>query len=307
MATAMLRTMNPDQQLLVWRGWLPLAVLPLLVLTFVPASWPRWAFMWLLIAAIFIGFKWATWRRTPAAGVPLWRQLSYLLLWLGLDTPAFFGTDRNRKPAQPTTSEWLLAAAKMALGVVLLWFVAPRIPIEHSLLFGWVGLTGIAFVLHFGALHLLSCAWRAQGIDARPIMDWPIAATNLADFWGRRWNTAFRDLTHRIFFRPVLKRWGTTWAVIAGFVFSGLIHDVAISLPAGGGYGWPTLYFLLQCAALFFERSSAGKQLGLAAGWRGWLFTMLVVLAPVYFLFHPPFIHRVVVPFLQAIGAAALV
>jgi alginate O-acetyltransferase complex protein AlgI len=305
MATAMLRTMAPDQPLPAWRGWLPLALLPLLALSLVPASWPRWALMWLLIAAIFLGFKWATWRRTPAVGVPLWRQLSYLLLWLGLDAPTFLGSDRKDRPAQPAIAEWLLAAFKLALGISLLWIVTPRISLAYPLLVGWVGLTGIAFTLHFGALHLLSCAWRAQGIHARPIMDWPIAATGLADFWGRRWNTAFRDLTHRIFFRPVLRRWGATGAVVAGFVFSGLIHDVALSLPAGGGYGWPTSYFLLQCVAVFFERSSAGKRLGLCAGWRGWLFTMLVVLGPAYFLFHPPFMLRVAIPFLQVIGAAA--
>lgn len=309
----MLRMPISEPRVPLWRGWLPLAVLPPLVLAVVPTSWPRWAFMWLLIAAIFLGFKWATWRRTNAAGVPVGRQLSYLLLWLGMDAPAFLGTAQAKVKttlAPPTTGEWLLAAAKLALGIALLWIVAPRIPLEHALLLGWIGLAGIAFVLHFGVLHLLSCFWRTQGVDARPMMEWPIAATSLSDFWGRRWNTAFRDLTHRLFFRPILKRpalkrWGATWAVVAGFVFSGLIHDVAISLPAGGGYGWPTLYFLLQCGALFFERSAAGKRLRLGSGWRGWLYTMLVVLAPAYILFHPPFIHRVVVPFLQAIGAAA--
>ena len=159
-------------------------------------------------------------------------------------------------------------------------------------------------VLHFGSIHLLSCLWRAAGIDARPLMDWPIATTSVSDFWGRRWNTAFRDLAHQFFFRPVVRRWGGAWALAASFLFSGLVHDLVISLPAGGGYGWPTLYFLGQGTAVFVERSRIGKALGLASGWRGWLFAAVVILAPAWWLFHPPFVREVIVPFLQVIGAA---
>jgi alginate O-acetyltransferase complex protein AlgI len=135
-------------------------------------------------------------------------------------------------------------------------------------------------------------------------MDWPIAATSVSDFWGRRWNTAFRDLAHQFAFRPLVRPWGATCALAASFIFSGLVHDLVISVPARGGYGWPTLYFLVQGAAAIVERSRIGIAMGLGSGWRGWLFAMLVLLVPAYGLFHPPFIHAVIVPFLQAIGAA---
>ena len=42
---------------------------------------------------------------------------------------------------------------------------------------------------------------------------------------------------------------------------------------------------------------------GLGAGWRGWLFTMLMLAIPAPLLFHPPFVVGIVVPFMQAIGA----
>lgn len=77
-------------------------------------------------------------------------------------------------------------------------------------------MAGLIFVLHFGSFHLLSCAWRAAGVDARPLMHWPVAATSLADFWGRRWNTAFRDLTHRFLFRPLTRRLGPRAGLAAG-------------------------------------------------------------------------------------------
>ena len=39
-------------------------------------------------------------------------------------------------------------------------------------------------------------------------------------------------------------------------------------------------------------------------GWlRGRLFTLAIVAAPAFWLFHPPFVRRVILPFMQAIGA----
>jgi alginate O-acetyltransferase complex protein AlgI len=133
-------------------------------------------------------------------------------------------------------------------------------------------------------------------------MNWPLAAVSVSDFWGRRWNTAFRDLTHRFLFRPLTRLLGPRWALLIGFVFSGLLHDLVISWPARGGYGGPTLFFLLQSLAIFVERSGPGRRLGLGKGWPGWLFTTLVLLVPVSGLFHPPFVREIMVPFLRAIG-----
>lgn len=288
-----------------WRGWAPLAVLPAAVVLVVPGDWPAWALLWLLAAAVYAGFKWLTWRRSPAPDAPWWRHAAYVALWPGMDSAAFLGTRRRVAPVHPMAGEWLLAAGKLTLGLALLWLVAPLVPRRWELVLGWIGMTGIVFVLHFGSFHLLSCLWRSLGVDARPLMHWPVAATSLSDFWGRRWNTAFRDLTHRFLFAPLRARVRPAWALAAGFLFSGVVHDLVISLPAGGGWGGPTLYFAIQGAAVLVERSRLGRWLGLARGWRGWTFTMFVLLAPVYALFHPPFLRQVVIPFLEALGATS--
>ena len=144
---------------------------------------------------------------------------------------------------------------------------------------------------------------RAAGVDAKPLMVWPILAANVSDFWGKRWNTAFRDLTHRFLFRPLSSRLGARVGLAAGFLFSGIVHDLVISVPAGGGYGWPTLYFVIQGLGLLFERSRAGKALGLGKGWKGRAFAAVVIVAPAGGLFHQPFILVVMLPFLTAIGA----
>jgi hypothetical protein len=258
--------------------------------------------MWLVAFAIYVGCKWLTWRRTPAPDAPLWRHAGYLLAWPGLDAGAFLNVDRA-KAEPPTAGEWLFAAAKSATGIAVLYALTPHIPTDRPYLVGWVGMIGVIFVLHFGTFHLLSCAWRSVGVSAKPLMHGPVASTSVSDFWGRRWNTAFRDLTHRFLFRPLATRIGPRWALFAGFAFSGLVHELVISVPAGGGYGGPTAFFVLQGLALLAERTQAFKRLGLGSSWGGRLFTALVLIGPAPLLFHPPFVERVIVPFLATVGA----
>jgi len=220
-----------------------------------------------------------------------------------LDARAFLSPKRLPERDRERAREWGLALIRLLVGVTLFWGVAGLISENHQILSGWVGMVGLILMLHFGAFHLLSCAWRSVGIDARPLMNHPLASVSVSEFWGRRWNTAFRDLTHRFLFRPLTPRLGPRLAILAGFVFSGLVHDVVISVPAGGGYGGPTLFFGTQAVAMFAERSRAGRAIGLGRGWRGRLFAMMVLVVPAYGLFHPPFVRNIIVPFMQALGA----
>jgi alginate O-acetyltransferase complex protein AlgI len=160
-------------------------------------------------------------------------------------------------------------------------------------------MAGMVLILHFGLFALVSLGWRALRVDAAPIMDAPLRSTSVAEFWGRRWNAAFNDLALGVVFRPMARRIGPAGATLSAFVVSGLIHEIVISLPAGAGYGLPTAYFLLQGTAVLIQRKTAALRGAIS----GWMFTMIVVAAPVFWLFHPPFVARVIVPFLQAIGA----
>lgn len=285
-------------------GWGPILILPGAVLLLIPAEWPRWLFMWMLAFAIFAGCKWLTWRRTHVAGLAWWRHAGYLLAWPGLDANAFLQPHPLPREMRPLPLEWTGAAFKFLVGITVFWGGSRLISEEQELLLGWVGMVGLILLLHFGSFHLLSCAWRAIGVDARPLMNYPLASVSVSEFWGRRWNTAFRDLTHRFLFRPLTVKVGPRWALVVGFVFSGLIHDLVISVPAVGGYGWPTLFFAIQVPALLVERSRFGQAMGLGQGWRSWLFTMTVLVLPVYGLFHPPFVRNIMVPFMKALGAA---
>jgi hypothetical protein len=297
------RPQHSEPALPWWYGWLPLIVLPWPVAIVGPLLWPRWVAMWTLAAVIFCGCKWLTWRRSPRTTAPAWQQIAYVIAWPGLDPTAFLVRRPSSAARRPTGREWLFGAAKLVIGFVLLYGVARLIPSEHPYIVGWIGMVGTVMVLHFGSFHLLSCFWRSIGVNARPLMYAPLASVSLGELWGRRWNTAFRDLTHRFLFRPLTAKFGARGGLFVGFLFSGVVHDVVISGPSGGGYGGPSLFFILQALGMLAERSKIGKSLGLGAGWRGWLFTLLMLALPAPLLFHPPFVLGIVVPFMQAIGA----
>jgi alginate O-acetyltransferase complex protein AlgI len=288
-----------------WLDWLPLVALPAAFYAFTPPQWPAWALMWSLAVGIYAGCKWLTWKRASVARAPWWQHAGYLIAWPGLDADAFLQPPDRSSAAPPRLGPGglLSGAANMAVGVFLFFYTAPALAIERPLLAGWIGFAAIVLFLHFGMFQILSCVWRWFGVNAAPLMNKPLLSSNVGEFWGRRWNRAFRDLTRKFLFRPLASRYGAKAALLWGFLFSGLVHDFVISVPAGAGLGGPTLFFLIQAAGILVERSRRGKELGLDRGWRGWLFTMLLLVGPAWLLFHPPFATHVVVPFVVDVNS----
>jgi hypothetical protein len=207
----------------------------------------------------------------------------------------------NKWSTIPSAKTWIWALSKTLLGAGLVWGVARLAGI--GLLAGWIGMVGFIFLLHFGLFAMLALFWQRKGIDAQPLMHCPIEAESLGNFWGKRWNSGFRDIVFGLMFIRLAKRFGTATAALATFVISGLIHELVITFPARAGYGLPTLYFALQGSAMLLERSELGGKLGLTSGWRGHAFALAVVTLPIFALFPPPFVLRVMVPFLQVIRA----
>jgi predicted DCC family thiol-disulfide oxidoreductase YuxK len=292
-----------DARVSLWPlGFLPLLILPGVAL--LVASWmPRWGFMWAMAFALYAGCKWLTYREARVRGVasPRLRALGYLLAWPGMDATAFLrGTNRL---ARPHRSEWIVAVLETLLGATLIWVVARTAVPVNPLLAGWLGMVGLICVLHFGTFALLSLGWRSIGVNAIPLMQNPLRSSSLAEFWGRRWNTAFHELATRFTFRPLRRTVGRAGATLLVFLVSGLIHELVISIPAHGGYGLPTGYFVLQGLGVAGERTRLGWRAGLGRGWRGWLFTVVVAAAPAFWLFPPPFVRNVILPMLAFIGA----
>lgn len=279
--------------------WFGLALLPLVALTTKPFL-PAWGFMWLMAFSIFFGCKWLTLGIATARGerVCPFRATAYLLAWPGMDAAQFLSPKLSARVSRSAMLKTVgLAAVRILLGSLLLFAVARQA--TDPILTGWIGMVGMILILHFGLFALLNAGWRALRVDARPIMEQPLRSTSVAEFWGRRWNGAFNDLALRLVFRPIARRSGVAGATLMAFTVSGLIHELVISLPAGAGYGLPTSYFFIQGLAVLIERKSTALRRGLT----GWLFTMIVVAGPAYWLFHPPFVRNVILPFMHAIGA----
>lgn len=253
-------------------------------------------FMWGTAAVMFIPLKWVTlhWVKSKA---PASRKAAYLLLWPGMHAREFL---KSPPPARATAGEWSAAALKTVLGIALVW-IAPLC--AAPMVKGWVAMAGIVLLLHFGAFHLISCFWRSRGVNAVPIMNRPLLATSVSAFWSRHWNVAFRDVTHRLVFQPLRRPLGAGGAVFCGFLFSGLLHELVITLPAGGGYGGPTAFFALQGLALLAEKTKTGRRLGLGKGAKGWLYTQLLLIASAPLLFPPAFVLRVINPFTEYLHA----
>ena len=283
-------------------GWAPLLALLILVLSLPQTNSEPWILMWALALALFAGSKWWTlWRSwTHGAVIGLNGCLAYLLLWPGMDvTPFTKAANRARKP---TTGAWLAAWLKTTIGAILVWVGTPKI--EDPLIAGWCGMAGMILVLHFGSFHLIALAWQSAGVPAQPLMNAPTRSTSLSEFWSERWNRGFNDLMHLLLFKPSRHRLGLPGAVLLVFLVSGLLHDLVISVPARAGYGLPTAYFALQGLGVLLERSSVGRKASLGRGVRGWCYMAIITGAPLFLLFHEPFVLGVISPFLRAIGAS---
>ena len=285
-----------------WIGWVPLVLLPVGAIL-LKAHLPSWAFMWLLAFSIFSGLKWMTWWESAEARhhSTRARSFAYLTLWPGMEADQFLNTKAD--VAKPTLAQWSFALSKTLLGVILIWGIVRLIPDTQPLLIGWTGMLGLIMLLHFGSFHTIALLWQRMGMDAQPIMNNPLRSTSLSEFWGKRWNLGFRQLSHKYLFSPLRRVVGTASAMFVVFLASGVLHDLVISLPAGAGYGLPTAYFALQGFGIALERSALGKRARLGKGLKGWLYMLLFTAGPAIILFHPPFVERVMIPFLEAIGA----
>ena len=280
-----------------WPGWLGLVLLPMLALPTRNRVAP-WIFMWTMAGAIFLGCKWLTfWRALRLhADLHLERLPGYFVFWGGMDAATFLTSDTSRGNVSPHSQRIPLAVTKILCGAFGLFVVARLV--SNPLLAGWIGMIGMIAILHFGFFDLAAVAWRIAGVDAKPIMNAPIKATSLNEFWGRRWNGAYNQLVLDLFFRRFARSIGMAKAMLIAFLISGLIHELVISLPARAGYGLPTAYFLLQGCGIIAQRKFEIRR-----GFAGWLFTTLIVAGPAFWLFHPPFVRHVILPFMQAIHA----
>jgi len=104
----------------------------------------------------------------------------------------------------------------------------------------------MSLAFHFGVLRLLTGFWRMQGFPVRVLFRNPLVMCGFRDFWGKRWNLAYSQMMARTVKKPLTPLIGEKWSMFVVFVFSGLVHELAITVPVGSGYGLPTAFFIVH-------------------------------------------------------------
>ena len=209
--------------------------------------------------------------------LPFGRWLIFAAIWFGMRASIFA---RERRPREAgSVGRGLIA---IAAGVAIV-FAATKIVKPWAFI---PLVIGLSLILHFGLFNLDLALLRRAGFDVKPLFVAPLGARTLAEFWSRRWNVGFSEMTSLAVYRP-LKKWNAPAATMAAFAFSGLLHEVAISLPVRAGFGLPTLYFLIQGAAVLVERKLRPSRLR----------TLATLVIPIPLLGHPWFVRGMLASF----------
>jgi hypothetical protein len=108
----------------------------------------------------------------------------------------------------------------------------------------------------------------------------PWRARSISEFWSGHWNRWVAAWLTQVVYRPLRRR--RTLALLMTFLASGLLHEIFMSMPllVTTGHniiGLPTLYFLIQAAAVRVDRLLIGGQ---AVIRRMLLWTAVLVPAP---------------------------
>ena len=233
--------------------------------------------MLVLIAVTFVAMKVVVVAVTRTRlTLPQWLAFAG---WFGM-RPALF-TRRVEREAVPLTRGVAAIVAGLALLVVARLIASPVVVFM-------LALPALSLILHFGIVDVTTALYRRSGWPVNEPFRNPLASRSLSEFWSRRWNVGFSEMIAVAVHRPVRRVAGEPAALFASFLASGLLHELAISVPVGAGHGLPTLYFLLHGALVGVERRFPR----LAS--RAW--TIFWLVAPLPVLFHPPFLRGIVWP-----------
>lgn len=214
-----------------------------------------------------------------------WHYAIFACLWFGMD-PATF---RERRTGLSRKGDLLVGGALLLLGLAGAWGVAVA---EWRQVF--VMFLPLSLAFHFGVLRLMKAALRFAGFPVRTLFPNLLPARGFADFWSHRWNVGYSQMMQRVVGRPIEALWGRNVAVMAVFLASGLLHELAITVPVRGGYGLPTLYFVGHGLFTLLEQK-IGRPFGKGP-------VLAAVILPLGILFPTEFQREILEPCLTVFG-----
>lgn len=227
----------------------------------VPEDLPWLRFMVLIPCFVAIGKTWEFCSgklRDPQMLDSWGRRLLWLLL-----PPAVSWPDGPDARADARRIGFRVAgrmAAKLVAFVALLGLNS-AVPLHHNL---WLSTLWMMFVMYFffsSIVDMFSLPFRLSGLHLAEMFDAPPLARNPREFWSRRWNLWFTQMTNLLIFQPLGGARRPLLGVSAVFVFSALLHEymtwVALTRPDGR----MTAFFLIHGVATI-ATTVLGKRLG---------------------------------------------
>lgn len=240
-----------------------------------------------LILVLLTGMKVVMATNYPALKFTFPKWFLYCFAWVGMNPEIFF--KHRSTPDQSLLYRGLLFfVVGLSLFFLLKFGLNPdSIPEGFTYyVLSLVLLIALSQVLHFGLLNISAWGLQILKFPAYSLFRDPLRAESLRDFWGKRWNLAFTEMTSVAVYRPLSKKWSTTQAFLASFIFSGLLHEIALSLPVKTGYGFPLLYFAIQLMLVIIEEKVFKRKPG-----KVWVILGLILPLPI--LFHPAIMKAV--------------
>ncbi len=189
------------------------------------------------------GLLYAEWAKSEK--LPLPRYLIFSFLWFGMDP----GTFRFKNPKLKWKSDIAIGALLTIIGLCGSWIIANLEWKNIIIMF-----IPLSLGFHFGVLRILKGTLRYFGFPVRTLFPNLLETNGIADFWSRRWNIGYSQMMQRLVGRPIESIAGKPAGVMAVFFTSGLLHEVAITLPVMSGFGLPTLYFTLHGFLTLLEK-----------------------------------------------------
>ena len=170
----------------------------------------------------FFGMKAVVLAGRDGPRLPAARRLLFLV-WPGMN-PRLFVRSRSSDPARARQ----LARRALRNAVIGLALIGSARVVGHPAA-APVLMVGLSLLVHFGVFTGLAAALLAAGFPVRVLFDAPWRARTPDEFWTRRWNRGFAEMTSVAVQRPLAERWGRRRALLGSFLVSGLLHEAAIS------------------------------------------------------------------------------
>lgn len=225
---------------------------------------------------------------------------AFAIGWAGMRSQPFETLGKERLPDAWPKIRYGFSRLLAGFALIFLAHQLVVLPIDAPILYLMVStilLLAFSLILHFGLLSISAGMWRFSGVATYYLFKTPAKAKTLNEFWSKRWNLAFSEMTSIAIFRPLKDKTGSAVALLIAFAFSGLLHELALSVSVNSGYGLPLLYFIIQGSIVIVEKRLLNRKVSFLQNpllTRLWVFFWLVV--PMPLLFHEAFINKVIWP-----------